>query len=265
MPIGSLIRHGRGHIPDSPDSRDFTWELSAGKRSPLPYRASLRPYAKRGLDQLWTSSCVGFAAVQGIFTLQGAAGIKNPLLASPLPPYRDARQRAVGRKNPVFDTGSQPRLVMQALRDLGLVAWNEYPFDPSLINAEIPYRLRRLGIDRDWLQYYRIRVSGANRCEMIRQAIVKRKPVLIGLSIDDPFDDLRPSQVWKRSAPITGRHMVAIVGYDGNAFEIANSWGSEWGDDGCGLISADAVGSFESSDATVLEINWSRIAQAIAA
>jgi hypothetical protein len=70
----------------------------------------------------------------------------------------------------------------------------------------------------------------------IKRSLYERKPVVIGMPIYPTFRTAK--EVWQpsRHENSTGGHAMCVVGYDNNkyggAFEIQNSWGTEWGNNG---------------------------------
>lgn len=72
----------------------------------------------------------------------------------------------------------------------------------------------------------------------VKKAISQNKPVVIGMPVYESFDLLGVGGVWNGFATSASRggHAMCVVGYDddkaGGAFEIMNSWGTQWGDNG---------------------------------
>lgn len=77
--------------------------------------------------------------------------------------------------------------------------------------------------------------SEVRKVSAIKKAISQNRPVLIGMEVYSSFD--RAEGVWngKRDSH-RGGHAMCIIGYDdnkyGGAFELMNSWGTDWGNDG---------------------------------
>lgn len=71
----------------------------------------------------------------------------------------------------------------------------------------------------------------------IKKSLSEGKPVVFGMICPDSFNDAKG--VWnptEQPDPAVGSHAMCIVGYDdrqyGGAFEVQNSWGTDWGNDG---------------------------------
>jgi hypothetical protein len=59
------------------------------------------------------------------------------------------------------------------------------------------------------------------------------------VTVDSNFDQADGDYIWDSLGTVYGGHAIAIVGYDDTkqAWKIANSWGTSWGDNGFGWIS----------------------------
>lgn len=77
-----------------------------------------------------------------------------------------------------------------------------------------------------------------NDINTIKRKLIENNPVVISLNIDDAFQTVPKSGIW---SPETGfasnnYHAMCIIGYNdkmaGGAFEVMNSWGTKWGDNG---------------------------------
>lgn len=91
-----------------------------------------------------------------------------------------------------------------------------------------------------------------NEVLAIKKSIAEKKPVIFSLKCYKSFTTTGKDGVWNMPAgdSLIGNHAICIVGYDdnkaGGAFEIINSWGSTWGNDGFGWISYDQMIRFGS-------------------
>jgi hypothetical protein len=76
--------------------------------------------------------------------------------------------------------------------------------------------------------------------DKVRKAISQNRPVIIGMKVYDSFDYgiEKSGGIWdgKTAGDPPGDHAMCVVGYDddfaGGAFEIMNSWGTNWGNKG---------------------------------
>lgn len=252
------LRHGLGLIPDDPDPRDLPIGALVETDAPAPDSDSVAFQCHPVLDQETTESCVLFAAAQSLWIVQGSLGVTTRFLLSPLAGYHDARRLRGGRDCTLVDLGCSPRFAWEALRTLGPVSWEDWPFVAANVNAEVPWNARRNAIDRDWLAYFRIEEEGDARCHAIKRAINQGYAPSIGLTVDQGLVDWAGPDPWRRTGPVIGRHMVTVTGYDPSGVHIVNSWGYGWGIAGHGLLSWDTIRSEETTDLTVPQIDLAR-------
>ena len=81
-----------------------------------------------------------------------------------------------------------------------------------------------------------------------RRILAAGYPVIVGMSATSDMYSLNSrNHIWKpKSANIVGGHAMVIIGYDDNnsTFEILNSWGESWGNNGYCLIGYNDYASF---------------------
>ncbi|MDC6350495.1 C1 family peptidase [Zeaxanthinibacter sp. PT1] len=88
---------------------------------------------------------------------------------------------------------------------------------------------------RDYVRLFQMDESDEVKLESVKRSLTNGNPVIIGFKVENSF--YSASNVFEPdSLGITGGHAMCVVGYDdekyGGAFEIVNSWGNEWGNDG---------------------------------
>jgi len=77
----------------------------------------------------------------------------------------------------------------------------------------------------------------------IKKSLTEKKPVVISIKCYNSFKYVTSPGIWTPLAEegIPESHAVCIIGFDdninGGSFEIMNSWGTEWGDQGFGWLS----------------------------
>jgi C1A family cysteine protease len=73
----------------------------------------------------------------------------------------------------------------------------------------------------------------------IRAALASGKPVVFGMDVDIAFlDNSGPNVIGPAEGAAVGGHAMCVVGYDGEDFEIVNSWGPTWRDGGFARLTA---------------------------
>jgi hypothetical protein len=86
-------------------------------------------------------------------------------------------------------------------------------------------------------------VEGIN-VRAVKEHLAKDAPVVIGMMVGGSFmRDMMGKQLWEptnedRSQMGFGGHAMCVIGYDDRkqAFQIMNSWGPEWGDNGIAWV-----------------------------
>ena len=77
-----------------------------------------------------------------------------------------------------------------------------------------------------------------NDINTIKTKLIEKNPVVISLNIDDAFQTVPKSGIWTPEAGFASNnyHAMCIIGYNdkmaGGAFEVMNSWGNKWGNNG---------------------------------
>lgn len=84
----------------------------------------------------------------------------------------------------------------------------------------------------DWEDF----TSYDTKINSVKKAISQDHPVVIDIDVYHSFDIAKNCWTGEFNAPNRGGHALCVVGYDdnmyGGAFEIMNSWGTTWGNDG---------------------------------
>ncbi len=91
---------------------------------------------------------------------------------------------------------------------------------------------------RDFNRLFDSDEPNERKIEETKRALSEGNPVVIGMSVSSSFVNSKGVALWEPSSdelPLGG-HAVCVVGYDqdkfGGAFEIMNSWGTDWGTGG---------------------------------
>jgi len=110
----------------------------------------------------------------------------------------------------------------------------------SIDNYVTPYELESF----EFIQTYNPRFV-----DNVKKSVANNYPVIIGSDVKESLYDVAKfssgDAVWTPSddEPVEGGHAMTVIGYDdyknGGSFEIVNSWGSNWGNEGYFWISYD--------------------------
>jgi len=211
-----------------------------GGRNQLPSRVSLEQYAPPRQQQGSQGSCVGWAsayAARTILQAKATGGDPEQLAFSPSYLYNQIRLE-----------GCQGAYMLDAMRTMkqnGALPFRQFAYDESSC-AQTPS-------SSEIAKARAYSISGYNRLTngprdytpnilAIKQNLAQGAPVVIGMMVGGSFmsrmvgqDMWRPtsSDYYQRGF---GGHAMCVIGYDdnyeGGAFQIMNSWGEKWGNQG---------------------------------
>ena len=114
---------------------------------------------------------------------------------------------------------------------------------PSLIKAAKKVKIKKV------VKVFEKDDSPEKKIEKIKINLAEGFPVVIGLDIQPNFKTLK-DEYWVPDPDYTSQerdgHAVVIIGYDQykDAFEIMNSWGTKWGNEGFCWIRFSDIGKF---------------------
>lgn len=219
-----------GWQKDPPDARDHSASELFGATGPVPPAADNSILIGDRLDQT-NQDCVanGIAvAVRGSHILKGVVA---PKLLSRRFLYRAAR-RMGGQGDD--DAGTFIRVGFDVLNKLGFCPEDDWPYTQA-VNANPNQLALRAAIDqRAPTSYRRIFETGSARIDMIKRALAAHHLVVFGQQIGAEMDNPAKGAILDiPTGPILGGHCMVVYGYDGDVFNVVNSWSRGWGDDGC--------------------------------
>jgi len=218
----------------------------------LPQVYSLKQYTPIPNSQGDIGACVGWASAYAARTIAESIALNrtNRFLNtqnvfSPLFVYKSVHFYNYNNPNP---SGDQGIAIVYALNFLKLEgAIKMPPNEISLMkraliqnfllsNYSDKSRYQRYPI-ADFVRLYSSYGDDTKKTQMVKKSISEKKPVIISIICPKSFNTVK--EVWyPTEEPIytAGGHALCVVGYDdnkyGGAFEIQNSWGTDWGNGG---------------------------------
>ncbi|NQY04266.1 MAG: C1 family peptidase [Halieaceae bacterium] len=262
----SLLR-GTGYRPDDPDPRD--WDeaklgLSVSASPPSSISLGQVPIYNQGR----TSSCVAQAIAGGIEILERKAPEYHDKASTPsrLFIYFNSRRSHSGGPA-LFDNGTYLRTAAKAMERLGVPDESMWKFsqNPMRVNRRPSFAASMRGKARSDGNYYRILPGGDQRIKAIKAALLEGLPVAFGTLVTPDFLKSKGSHTIDKpsdTAQFAGGHAMLIVGYDvtdeGLVFEVRNSWGTGWRDDGYGWLTEDYIRWASSRDFQIIK-GWKRL------
>ncbi|HSK12210.1 MAG TPA: C1 family peptidase, partial [Phnomibacter sp.] len=213
-------------------------------RNPLPGFVSLARYAPPRLNQGKQGSCVAWSAAYGAHTILASASTGMPAQQVAFSPAYLYNQIALQGCQ-----GSYLERAMTAMSRKGSVPFNSFPYDENNCTRPVPSALDGVAAQN--------RIHGFNRLtggedvrgmsiRAIKEHLAKNAPVVIGMMVGGSFmEGMIGKKLWQPterdySMAGFGGHAMTVIGYDdrlaGGAFQIMNSWGPEWGENGIGWV-----------------------------
>ena len=213
-------------------------------KNDLPEMISLAQFAPDRKNQGQQGSCVAWSSAYAARSiLESASTGENPNSTAFSPSFM---------YNQIGLDGCQGSYIIRAMENLtkvGAVPFNAFPYNDkdcttqpngSLINAAEQYKM---------LGFTRLSEDESTReinIYAVKEHLSKDVPVVIGMMVGGSFmQGMQGQEVWHPQDEDYnmmgfGGHAMCVIGYDdrkeGGAFEIMNSWGSEWGNNGIGWV-----------------------------
>lgn len=220
----------------------------------LPTSYSLKAYAPTPKSQGTQSSCVGWASAYGARTISNAIknGWENDITKinantfSPAFIYNSIKnpRKIDNTLDTKCERGSSLTNAAMVLKNYGVVKNLDFPYDVNNCSTKPTNYLFTKATEHKISHFEKLNDKGesANLINNVKKAISKKHPVLFGLMGYNSIVFHPGTFAYKRNIGTNG-HALVVVGYDdnkyGGAFEIMNSWGSWWGDNGYFWIKYD--------------------------
>lgn len=213
-------------------------------KNPLPEAVSLLRFAPNRSNQGEQGSCVAWSCAYGAQTILTAAATgadPNTIRFSPSYLYNQIRLEGC--------QGSYLQRAMEAMQKNGGVPLSQYPYtdqDCERMPTSADVQAGRQNVIHGFTRI----TNGDNINEIsvrgIKEHLAKDAPVAIGMMVGQSFmQNMMGQELWEPSGMDAsqmgmGGHAMTVIGYDdrkfGGAFQIMNSWGPEWGNNGVAWV-----------------------------
>ncbi|RXK81492.1 peptidase C1A papain [Filimonas effusa] len=240
-----LAQFGTGGVfdPKQFDKAQIYEGLDASK-SDLPEMISLLKFAPERKDQGQQGSCVAWSSAYAARSILEAASTgtdPNRVAFSPSFMY-----------NQIGLGGCQGSYIIRAMENMtqvGAVPYNEFPYDENDCSRQPSEQLKQEAHNYRMLGFTRL--TEGDRLNVldlhaIKEHLSKDVPVVIGMMVGGSFmQQMKGKEIWHPNDDDYmqmgfGGHAMCVIGYDdrkeGGAFQIMNSWGPEWGQNGIAWI-----------------------------
>jgi len=206
----------------------------------LPSSASLKKWCPSPKSQGQYGTCVGWSSTYAAMTIIEAQKNNwtdktkiNSNAFSPLFVYAQIKMKT--DDNCQYGTYINDALTI--LKDKGAAKYNDFNVDCA---SSIPSNLFTLASNykiKDFAKLFDITDVSSIKIQTTKKSLSENKPVVIGMAVPSSFD--YATDCWQPTEDPNGTyggHAMCVIGYDdnkfGGAFEIQNSWGADWGNQG---------------------------------
>ena len=218
----------------------------------LPTRASLKQYCPTPKNQGSYGTCVGWSSAYAARSIVEAnqnewtdKSIITENAFSGTFVYKHIKQDTDAN----CQWGSWIADAMQLMVNKGVPKYKDFNIDcPSSISTTIYNKAADHKI-KSYARLHNADDSKNMKIRTVKKALANGNPVVFGMKCPSSFHDARG--VWTPSENPNnayGGHAMCVIGYDNNkyggAFEIMNSWGTGWGNDGFVWIKYDDFAAF---------------------
>lgn len=243
--VGNLAQLSTGGILDPKEyQKAEVYEGLDESKNDLPEMISLLQFAPDRKNQGQQGSCVAWSSAYAARSiLESASTGENPNKTAFSPSFMYNQIGLDGCR------GSYIIKAMENLTKVGAVPFNSFPYDDkdcttqpngSLINAAERYKMlgfTRLSEDES---------TNEINIHAIKEHLAKDVPVVIGMMVGGSFmQNMKGQEMWHPEDEDYnmmgfGGHAMCVIGYDdrkeGGAFQLMNSWGQDWGNNGVGWV-----------------------------
>lgn len=212
----------------------------------IPSRFSLEQYAPSRLNQGEQGSCVGWAsayAARSIMQARATGQDPNRTAFSPSFLYNHISLNRSCQ-------GSYLPDAMSFMKQIGCLPLSQFPYREETCQLKGSEQQRQQANQFRIRGYQRLTKGGFNYgpdIPAIKQYVAKGGPVVIGMEVGGSFiRQMEGQRFWRPTRSDYGRyggfggHAMCVIGYDdnynGGSFQIMNSWGSQWGQNGLAWV-----------------------------
>jgi Papain family cysteine protease len=243
LPLSILAQKATGLIEDDEGyaNQPLMPQYEGSKAKDLPAKVSLKSYCPAPRNQGDIQSCVGWSIGYGAFSIEKA--VKNN--STDTKTITEEAFSALFIYNQIKSTGTCEKALssmsdaMNFLKKQGNCLAKEFDLDVNDCMKKpnnILLDKAKKNVLKEHVRLFPSDANNATKIEKIKTLLAEKKPVIIGLRINVAFAILKNTKFWypPKDEIMTLPHAIVIVGYDdaSSSFELFNSWGKDWGDNG---------------------------------
>ncbi len=213
-------------------------------KNPLPEAVSLAAFAPDRKNQGKQGSCVAWSSAYAARSILEAASTRqnpNTVAYSPAFLYNNIALEDC--------QGSYIQKAMEFMQANGAVHYTDFQYDENDCSRQANGALQQQATQNKIHGFHRLTetddVNGIN-IRAIKEHLAKDAPVVIGMMVGGTFmQDMMGQKVWHptgndKDMTGFGGHAMCVIGYndriEGGAFQLMNSWGPEWGENGIAYV-----------------------------
>lgn len=223
-------------LPDPIDPRDRDFRsVRLDRLIPLPESVDHAGDCGQVTDQGDTGSCVGQACASLRYWLCGHE-VSHPIRFSPRWIWMVAKEIDPWIPSVLFEyAGTRIRDALKGMRKYGCAREVLWPFEQPLPDPDLEQTIQDDAFTYRIGPYWRLRTV-----EQMKAHLVSVGPFVAGVPVFENWDAIdQTGRVSEPGGLELGGHAILVVGYDPTGLEFKNSWGSEWGLRGYGILPFD--------------------------
>ncbi len=258
--VSNLFNKGATLDPAEYDKAEVYEPLVDNVKNPIPESASLSKFAPPRLNQGQQGSCVAWASAYAARSIiQNQATGATPSQQSAFSPsfmYNSIK---------IENSGCQGSYILRAMDDMlkrGAAPYSAFAYDDQDCSRRPDAQAEQSAQRYKIKGFQRLSKSDDPNSPVdmgaMKQYLAQGSPVVIGMMVGGSFmQEMQGQDVWIPNQDDTrmagfGGHAMCVIGYDdyklgaenGGAFQIMNSWGTDWGNKGIAWVPYDAFGYF---------------------
>ena len=213
-------------------------------KNPLPESVSLLRFAPDRQNQGKQGSCVAWSSGYAARSIiESASTAQNPNNVAFSPAFLYSQIGLDGCQ------GSFIIKAMEFMTNKGAVPFNQFPYDENNCSRQPTNQMMSEAAQNRMHGFNRLTEGdGVSNLSLraVKEHLAKDAPVVIGMMVGGSFmEGMMGQKVWHPtrqdySQTGFGGHALCVIGYDdrleGGSFQIMNSWGPEWGENGIGWV-----------------------------
>lgn len=244
--------HSRGLIFNPTEYQKAPLKANILIKGDLPDKISLKKYTPEINSQGPYGTCVGWSTGWAFRTTLEAVKNnwtdKNVITKNAFSPLF-VYYNALDNKEEGCKKGTSIFNAFKTLKNIGVPYY--YDFSPMCANEiqESIYEKAKYHKIENYSRLFDYNSDGETKVNKIKEALFNKQPVSIGILCPNSFDIAK--NVWNPTEDpqsIESGHAITVIGYDdnmyGGAFEIMNSWGKDWGNNGFMWIKYSDMGKY---------------------